>query len=851
MRAHDALKRLVIDPHSESAMAVLDIIRRDFDAAELPLSDMANGDAVRINLLQEEIARAQYESCNWQEREQAARQRIEGQDTQIGELNTELRRLEADQQVLTQSLNDAREREQAATQRIEGQDTQIGELNAELRRLETDQQVLTQSLNDAREREQAATQRIEGQDTQIGELNTELRRLETDQQVLTQSLNDAREREQAAKQQIEEQLSQILEMTLSLTDAQEMLGWHERKLAEMNELLHNRNLDYDKLQLISQLRVDQIYKTRSWRVTAPMRQVSTKLRNIRIAVNTFQSASRNLGGPLAAASATTRILVKEGPRGIGRRLSRHRYIAHLDAQGVNKSSAHQCYIAATPHVMSLAQLMARVLREEGFLVSVGTDLDGADGATHVFVICPQMFDNIPEHYIAVQMEQSVSSRWFTEAYFDSLNRARAIIDYSMTNLDYLGRHDLPLYKLHYIPLDVDRNLLPSDEAPRQGILFYGDDKCPRRQRILSAVADAYPQLRIVNNLFGEEIDQELKRAAVVLNVHYYEGSLLETTRIYQALSHGTPVVSEVSADQDEHAVLHGIVEFAPVDDTDRIIELLRPYIDNDIHAIAQRERIRSFTARDDNRFEMFFRRFLLAQNMVGYDVMSTRAPNYPISVPEPAHLCLSLPETPRRRALFAGQMQPGFTIWDGLKATPGWIGAAMSYRHMFKRIVASGTQRAIICEDDVLFPTDYNQRMAVVERYLEHHEWDLFSGFIADAHDDIVVSAVVDFEGVRFVHVNRAVSMVFNIYNRGIMEYLAEWDPTDKDVDRNTIDRYLERREDTKVILTLPFLVGHRPDTTSTIWGFDNTQYDAVIEKSELLLTEKVEEFLRKTRSGS
>lgn len=354
---------------------------------------------------------------------------------------------------------------------------------------------------------------------------------------------------------------------------------------------------------------------------------------------------------------------------------------------------------------------------------------------------------------------------------------------------------------------------------------------------------AYPQLKVVNNLFGEDIERELRQTAVVLNIHYYENALLETARIFQALSYGAPVVSEESSDQAEHGALDGIVDFAPVDDIPRIIELLRPYVEGAPAAGEKRARIAAFTQRPDNRFRMFFRRFLLSQRMIGYDAFSLRAPNYPMDPNGSTQFCLSLPETPERRDLFLGQNRKNFRIWDGLKATPGWVGAALSYRHMFERLVASGVDRAIVCEDDVLFPADFDDRLAIVQRYLHRHDWDVFSGFIADVHADLTVTAVEEFEGQTFIHVDRTVSMVFNIYNRPIMEFLSKWDSSNTDVDSNTIDRYLERRSGTRAILTLPFLVGHRPDTVSTIWGFQNSEYDDVIEKSEALLAEKIREF--------
>ena len=220
-------------------------------------------------------------------------------------------------------------------------------------------------------------------------------------------------------------------------------------------------------------------------------------------------------------------------------------------------------------------------------------------------------------------------------------------------------------------------------------------------------------------------------------------------------------------------------------------------------------------------------------------------------VPADPRLCLSLPETPDRRRLFIDQGHDEFQVWDGLKMSPGWMGAALSYKHLFTRLNSEKAGRAVVCEDDALFPPDFERRFKTVLRYLEKTPFEIFSGFIADANENLVITKVEEFEGELFIHIDRTVSMVFNIYSDTIIEYLSGWDIADLDVETNTIDRYLERRTGTKAILTLPYLVQHRPDAASTIWGFDNTAYDELTTQSEILLARKVDEFRRKHEKGN
>jgi hypothetical protein len=151
----------------------------------------------------------------------------------------------------------------------------------------------------------------------------------------------------------------------------------------------------------------------------------------------------------------------------------------------------------------------------------------------------------------------------------------------------------------------------------------------------------------------------------------------------------------------------------------------------------------------------------------------------------------------------------------------------------------------------VLVGEDFAERYETVRRYLKQRDgqWDVFSGFIADVHPDMDVLHVEEFDGVTFVHVNKTVSMVFNVYSKSAIDYLADWEVGSTCVNTNTIDRYLERRDPNRVVTTFPFLVAHRSDLDSTIWGCNNADYSPMIIRSAGMLKEKIEAFKNGQRS--
>ena len=86
--------------------------------------------------------------------------------------------------------------------------------------------------------------------------------------------------------------------------------------------------------------------------------------------------------------------------------------------------------------------------------------------------------------------------------------------------------------------------------------------------------------------------------------------------------------------------------------------------------------------------------------------------------------------------------------------------------------------------------------------------------------------------------------MVFNVYNQSFYQYFLEWDEKDKDNKVITIDRFLERQKNLKIVTTSPFLVGHKEELCSILWGFKNTSYNDKIQKSNDLLRDKTNEYI-------
>lgn len=217
--------------------------------------------------------------------------------------------------------------------------------------------------------------------------------------------------------------------------------------------------------------------------------------------------------------------------------------------------------------------------------------------------------------------------------------------------------------------------------------------------------------------------------------------------------------------------------------------------------------------------------------------------------PDPLpRLCLGLPEHPGRLASFRREGLPGFHMIEGLRRQPGWIGAASSYRQIARALLDSGRNAAIICQDDAGPGPDFERRFAASVAYWQHSGADLFSGLVTDVDDSFKIIRVVRQGGMIFVHLNRSIGLVCNMFGPRALEWLSAWDEQGRTVAQGTIDRHLGAAPGLDVVTCLPFLVRHRDGLVSSVWGFRNGRYNTLIEYSEKRLAQMVAEFERKKR---
>lgn len=620
---------------------------------------------------------------------------------------------------------------------------------------------------------------------------------------------------------------------------------------------------------VKQDEVDRMRRSLSWKLTMPVRMSGRISRGefstIKAMMREYTNSGNNVfsryilsGGLLSKSKYKTaiRLLLSGNWSGMVDGFKRVLSRAAIDsAPATPFVDTGTVRILATQHTLFVAHLIEKNLLDCGIKghVSTAYSVEQDMGQMHI-VVCPQMFKQLPRNYIAFQMEQSVNSRWFTDEYFSRLNNAVAIFDYSLKNIEYLLDKGIPYQKLFYMPISsfpdypahlADNGYVLDDQKGdiHADVLFYGDPNCERRKAYLQELKKHF-NVTVASEVFGDKLTRMVKNAKVVVNIHYYENALLETTRLYETISLGTPVVSESSSDIVEHEDLQDVIDFCPIGDIPAMVEKIQILLSDNEYYNERKEKIKHFT-NVDNKNNYYLRRYLLSIDKLNFSQYKSIFSFEQFQTGDVPRLCLSLSETPVRRKAFFASPSHGFQFFEGIRYRIGWIGCGMSYKYMLSGMLASKAEMGIICEDDVIFPIDYDNKLNKIINHLQSTEakWHIFAGIIAHLHEDTKVLDVKVIDGIEYIYIDKMTSMVMNIYSRRGMDLISQWDEKNIDAETNTIDRYVESAQDLVVVTTLPFLVGYAEEQQSTLWGFENSQYTSLIKASEKLLAEKVAEF--------
>lgn len=255
----------------------------------------------------------------------------------------------------------------------------------------------------------------------------------------------------------------------------------------------------------------------------------------------------------------------------------------------------------------LVESLQYIFTQRGVTVNVTHNLDKDDLNLWVLFGVNELPPSIllPKNYIVYQLEQiSVEgNKWLTQKYLEIMKGAKQVWDYSIKNVNLLNRYNIK--NVIHLPISYSDNLtqvdcssIPDTEKDVD-ILFIGSIS-PRRKELLERfkLINGINVLIADGGLWGDERIALLKRAKIIINIHFYgPDSLLEMARLSVLLANKCFIVSETGGDSSMDKKLEKGVIFGRYNE---LVSLCRKYLPAEMatkrNSIA-REGFRLFTER--------------------------------------------------------------------------------------------------------------------------------------------------------------------------------------------------------------------------------------------------------------
>lgn len=254
---------------------------------------------------------------------------------------------------------------------------------------------------------------------------------------------------------------------------------------------------------------------------------------------------------------------------------------------------NKIYIFSTKFGYYMENILRYILFKNFYISEIIYEIDYNNPNLHIIPFC-QKINKFPKNYIIYQLEQKDISKWIDQKYELSILFSKKTLDYSQSNIDKFPDiikrkmiyYPIPLIPYHYLNYNANINNNPSNN-----ILFYGSMNNIRRLKLNYLQNRLSPnyKIKIINDLFGEKLFNEIMNSKIILNIHFYKDAILETYRINEVLSCGKIVISEYPNKIDivnYHSYKDKVIFIENMDDMyDKIIENLSKEFSNKFYNI--------------------------------------------------------------------------------------------------------------------------------------------------------------------------------------------------------------------------------------------------------------------------
>jgi hypothetical protein len=173
-----------------------------------------------------------------------------------------------------------------------------------------------------------------------------------------------------------------------------------------------------------------------------------------------------------------------------------------------------------------------------------------------------------------------------------------VLDYHSRNVDFLRRVNGPGQAVLELPIVPGPSLAFRPDLPPEksvDVLFFGSPN-ERRTALLHRLEQVGLRVEIVAGAYADELTPAIRRARLVLHVHYYETGLFPVARILQPVAAGVPIVCESSVFSAGCDWSGSGIMFAPYD---KLVDACRHLLADHDEQRRRAERSRQFAAQID------------------------------------------------------------------------------------------------------------------------------------------------------------------------------------------------------------------------------------------------------------
>ena len=238
-----------------------------------------------------------------------------------------------------------------------------------------------------------------------------------------------------------------------------------------------------------------------------------------------------------------------------------------------------------------------------------------------FLACSDQWEQLPKKYIAIQVEDLCTNISFSQKYLDQLLGAIAVFDCSAMNIQYFKSHSSYGNRFYYVPADFQ--LLDQQDTDEEiiDVLCVGNENSPRCKAWIREISKYWNVCFVDSGLISDsEFVEKVKQSKIVLNLHAFAASILETSRLYEILSYGNAIlISESSADTYEEDRLKDIVTWIKPSNYTDAISKITYWLENDDLRMKQVHKNFELLKAKKNDFAYYFYRFLLAFDCISFD----------------------------------------------------------------------------------------------------------------------------------------------------------------------------------------------------------------------------------------